>query len=228
MRRDAKSGFPVFLARHKLFLPGTDALAGKESPFMKHWFRVLLGLLVVALLAGGPPSSTSATAKLNTAISVVVGGKLYRSGQMSLDGLRHTIDEYGIKTVISLRYANNEGAPPPDWKEEEYCKRTAFPLLPRAATRLGTNPDGEIPADKPVGDFLDIMDDPNAYPALIHCFAGKHRTGRFRTIYRMEYQHWSNEDAIKELKALGYTNFDNEEDVQGYLGGMYVLCWQAR
>ena len=69
------------------------------------------------------------------------------------------------------------------------------------------------------------MDDPNAYPVLIHCFAGKHRTGALCSIYRMEYQHWTNEEAMQELKSLGYTNLDTEEDVQGYLES-YVPRWK--
>jgi len=33
----------------------------------------------------------------------------------------------------------------------------------------------------------------------------------------MECHGWSNEEAMEELKALGYENLDNEDDVHGYL-----------
>src|SRR5439155_1607322 len=70
-----------------------------------------------------------------------------------------------------------------------------------------------------------ILDDPDNYPILIHCFAGIHRTGAYVAIYHMERDRWSNEDAIADLKAGGYDNLDNELDVLGYLQ-QYRPTWQ--
>ena len=64
---------------------------------------------------------------------------------------------------------------------------------------------------------MKIMRDPANHPVLIHCFAGIHRTGSYCAIYRMEFEHWTNARAIQEVKAFGYTNLDDEEDVLGYL-----------
>ena len=61
------------------------------------------------------------------------------------------------------------------------------------------------------------MDNPDNYPVLIHCFAGIHRTGAFCAIYRMEYEGWTNAEAIEELRACGYSNLDDEWDILGYL-----------
>ena len=33
----------------------------------------------------------------------------------------------------------------------------------------------------------------------------------------MEYEHWSNEQAIAELRACGYRDLDDEWDLLGYL-----------
>ena len=43
----------------------------------------------------------------------------------------------------------------------------------------------------------------------------------------MEFQGWSNDDAMEELKALGYDNLDKEDDVRGYLE-RYVPRRRAR
>ena len=33
----------------------------------------------------------------------------------------------------------------------------------------------------------------------------------------MEFEHWSNAEAIAEMKACGYTNLDEELDILGYM-----------
>jgi tyrosine-protein phosphatase SIW14 len=187
--------------------------------------RWILGLLVFALLIGGPIAYSGYRQAEYRNFRVVINGKLYRSGQMSIDALQHTIDEYGIKTIISLRFADREGAKPPDWREEEYCTAHGIRYV-RIRPRVWTpTEEGAVPAEQPVNEFLNVMDDPNVYPVLLHCFAGKHRTGALCSIYRMEYQHWTNDEAIQELKSLGYTNLDSEEDVLGYLES-YVPRWR--
>src|SRR5437762_1483237 len=60
---------------------------------------------------------------------------------------------------------------------------------------------------------------------MIHCFAGVHRTGAFCAVYRMEYQHWTNAEAIAELRACGYRDLDDEWDLLDYLES-YVPRWQ--
>lgn len=191
----------------------------------RSWLNYALGLAVAALIIGGPFAYSRFRQNNYRNFRVVEEGRLYRSGQMSLSALQSTIDEYNIKTVISLRYAEKEGERPPDWREEEYCNARGIRYVrirPREWHDIGQ---GSIPADQPVAEFLWVMDRPDTYPALIHCFAGMHRTGSFCSIYRMEFQRWSNADAMAELKALGYKNLDKEEDVQGYLEN-YIPRWK--
>jgi tyrosine-protein phosphatase SIW14 len=84
-----------------------------------------------------------------------------------------------------------------------------------------------VPADEGVQRFREIMDEPKNYPVLIHCFGGIHRTGAFCAIYRMEYEHWTNEQAIAEMRACGYKDLDDEWDLLGYLE-QYRPRWQQR
>lgn len=179
--------------------------------------RYVLGLLLAALLIGGPIAYSRHWQREYRNFRIVDEGKFYRSGQMSLSALQRTIEEYGIRTVISLRFALREGDRPPDWQEEELCQKLGVRYLrirPREWTR---DANGAVPSQEPVNQFFQIMDDRSVYPVLIHCFAGMHRTGAYCALYRMDYQHWSNADALDELKTLGYDNLDKEEDVRGYL-----------
>jgi protein tyrosine/serine phosphatase len=59
------------------------------------------------------------------------------------------------------------------------------------------------------------MSDPANHPVLVHCFAGIHRTGAFCALYRMEFDGWSNEQAVQEMKELGYADY--HRDVFAYL-----------
>jgi tyrosine-protein phosphatase SIW14 len=42
---------------------------------------------------------------------------------------------------------------------------------------------------------------------LIHCKAGLHRTGIMAAIYRMEYNGWTREEALHELRSHGFGYF---------------------
>lgn len=150
--------------------------------------------------------------------------KVYRSGQLSLNGLRRVIHDYGIKTVISLRDGVREGDPPPDLQEENYCLGQDINYC-RISPRSWWSPDGSVPAEEGVREFRAVMDNDDNYPVLIHCLAGIHRTGAFTAIYRMEYEHWGNEAALAEMRACGYSNLADEWDILGFLDH-YHPRWQ--
>jgi len=143
-------------------------------------------------------------------------GVLYRSGQMSLAGLKTAIHDFGIKTVITLRDPTYPDGARPDLSEEEYCEGEEITYC-RISPRNWWAPDGSVPAEEGVQRFREIMDNPENYPVLMHCFGGIHRTGAYCAIYRMEYEHWSNAQAIAELRAGGYKDLDDEWDLLGYL-----------
>jgi tyrosine-protein phosphatase SIW14 len=178
--------------------------------------RYLLATFIVVLLVGGPLGYLQLRRQHLRNVHVVREGVLYRSGQLSPYGLQRLLHDYGIRTVISLRFADNPGERPPDWEEEEYCRKRGLNYH-RIQPRRWWASDGSVPAEAGVRRFLDILDDPKNHPVLIHCFAGAHRTGSYCAIFRMEYDGWSNADAIAEMKRLGYDNLDDEWDVISYL-----------
>jgi tyrosine-protein phosphatase SIW14 len=145
---------------------------------------------------------------------VVREGVLYRSGQLHVDGLRRLVHDYGIKTVVTLRYAPDPKGLPPDLKEERFCKDNYIQHF-RLRHRDWEAADKSVPAEVNVQQFLEIMSDPANHPVLVHCFAGIHRTGAFCALYRMEFDGWSNEQAVKEMKELGYADY--HRDVFAYL-----------
>jgi hypothetical protein len=186
----------------------------------------LFAILIAALLVGGPVGyGWYRQARLRN-FRVVREGVLYRSGQLSLAGLQRLLHDYGINTVVTLRDATHPGDGPPDLDEELYCKKAEIKYV-RIAPREWWASDGSVPAEKGVARFREIMKDPRNYPVLIHCYAGIHRTGAFCAVYRMEFEHWTNAQAIDEMKAYGYTTLTDDWDLLTYLES-YQPSWQKK
>jgi protein tyrosine/serine phosphatase len=183
--------------------------------------QVLFGIGTVLLLIAGPVVVAVRQQQQMRNFRVVREGVLYRSAQMSLDGLRRAVHDYGIKTVINLR----DGMTAADQAEEQFCNREEITFVRIPPSSWGESC-GTVPVEESVRKFRDVLSDPRNYPVLVHCFAGVHRTGAYCAIYRMEFEHWTNERALAEMKACGYTNLDDEWDILGYLE-QYRPSWQA-
>lgn len=174
--------------------------------------RVAAGSLIVMALIVSPAVFAVRQEAQTRNFRVVRPGVLYRSGQMTKEGLLRTLNDYHIKTVINLR----DGLSERDKAEEEFCKSEEVNFVRIMPSRWGDE-GGCVPVDSGVRRFRDIMSDPGNYPVLVHCFAGIHRAGSYSAIYRMEFEHWSNEQAIAEMKSCGYTNLDEELDILGFM-----------
>ena len=173
---------------------------------------------VVALIAAPAGYALREQAQTRN-FRVVRRGVLYRSGQMSRAGLRRVLHDYRIRTVISLR----EGVADADRDEEQFCRREEVNFV-RIPPRHWWDPSGSAPAEEGVQTFLRVMADPRNHPVLVHCFGGVHRAGAYAALYRMEFEHWGNEQALAEMRACGYTTLEDEWDILGYLE-QYVPSW---
>src|SRR5262249_19142742 len=49
-----------------------------------------------------------------------------------------------------------------------------------------------------------LMDDPANFPVSEHCIGGRHRTGTFVALYRMEYDRWSAEQPLNEMNSIDF------------------------
>ncbi len=183
---------------------------------MLNCVRWFLGLSIVAMLVGGPMAYLHYRTVHFRNFHVVRDGVLYRSGQLSLDGLKRAIHDYDIRTVVTLRDAHVPGDPAPDAAEEAYCKEQGMRYV-RIPPRAWWASDNSVPAEQGVRTFLEVMDDPSNYPVLVHCFAGYHRSGAYSAIYRMEYEGWTNRNALDEMKNYGYQGLDEHLDLLWYL-----------
>jgi len=171
--------------------------------------RWVLGLGLAALLVVVPFVHFRAVYAHGKRLREVTPGKVYRSGQMTAEGFTEAVARYQIRTILNLQ----DEYPDPDiqksfWSDET-VKETA--LCRQLGVRyLYLPPDlisrRLVPAQRPeaIERLLAVLDDPASYPVLLHCKAGLHRTGVMVAVYRMEYEGWSPQQAIRELKDNGF------------------------
>jgi protein tyrosine/serine phosphatase len=178
-------------------------------PTRRQLLRFGLGLAVTSVVLVPPVALYRAQYVHAKRLREVDPGRLYRSGQMTANGFRETIDRYHIKTVVNLQHEDPDPLLVDHWlgkgqiRESELCQQLGvnYKLITPDLLPPGNTVDMEPPAVK---DWLAILDDESNYPILLHCKAGLHRTGRLTAIYRMEYHRWSVGEALRELRANGY------------------------
>lgn len=164
-------------------------------------------------------------------LRVVAEGKVYRSGCLTAEGFRDAVRRLGIRTILNLQEEAPDPALPQTYldkstvRESEMCRALGVRLEFLAVDTIAPN---RFPTEKPaaIAQFQKLMDDPSTYPVLIHCRAGLHRTGCLCAVYRMEYDGWSPQEALRELKAHGFGEFAS--NVANHYINQYVLSYEPR
>jgi tyrosine-protein phosphatase SIW14 len=195
------------------------------------WTRWVAGIALATMLVYVPFQYYRYAWEHAKRLRPIEEGRVYRSGCMSADGFRDAIGKLGIKTVISFW---DEDPDPTLFasrfnhasiKESELCKSMGVNYRFIYVQLLNDDRAGK---DRPmaIDDFLAVMDDEASYPVLIHCKAGLHRTGVMAAVYRMEYNGWTREEALHELRSHGFgyfiANTSNDYILQ------YVMPYQPR
>jgi len=180
---------------------------------MRTWLRGILSLGIIAMILGIPAAYYRASYAHAKRFREVSPGKVYRSGQLTASGLRDVIHRHNIRTVINLQEEARDPLLPETWqarpsiRESDICQQLGIRYVALDGGVLA--PPGPAGLNRPpvIDEFLELLDDPENYPVLIHCKAGLHRTGLLTAVYRMEYDGWSVADAVEELRANGFGTF---------------------
>jgi tyrosine-protein phosphatase SIW14 len=115
---------------------------------------------------------------------------LYRGGQPSREGFE-ALKNIGVNLVVDLRGGHN--------KDEE-----------AAVAKLGMEyisipSHCPFPKDEAFARFLRVIRDNPGKKAFVHCRLGDDRTGMAVASYRMAEEGWSASEAMKEMKAFGFS-----------------------
>jgi tyrosine-protein phosphatase SIW14 len=155
-------------------------------------------VLVWAAVAAAAAGSASAWLVRRTALpkrfAVVSEGVLYRSAQPSPRQIDNAVHRYAVRTLLIVREGDSGRV------EREIRHAAAAGLR---VVHLPVPSGGEV-SDEHVAQFWRTVDDPANQPVLIHCAAGRHRTGFFCALYRVARQGWSPERARDEMLSFGF------------------------
>jgi hypothetical protein len=206
-----------------------DVKIGKK--FMRTFLQWALGIWIAFLLLVVPVVRYRWVYTHHKRLREVTAGVFYRSGAMTAEGFADAVREYHIRTIVNLQ---DEYADPivdaayfttRTINESDLCRQLGvrYVFLP---PDLISHRFADRERPEAIDRFLNLLDDPDTYPVLIHCRAGLHRTGVMTAVYRMEYQGWSRERAIEEMKDNGFGEWPctsaNEYIAQ------YILSYQPR
>jgi protein tyrosine phosphatase (PTP) superfamily phosphohydrolase (DUF442 family) len=116
-----------------------------------------------------------------------VSDDLYRGAQPTAAGMRE-IERLGVKTVINLRSRHSD---------ESLLVGTSlnYRHIPMSAAS---------PKSDQITRFIEIVKDKEKGPFFVHCLHGADRTGSMCAVYRVVFQDWKKEDALKEMTRGGF------------------------
>ncbi len=140
----------------------------------------------------------------------IVSPGVWRSSQPNEESITK-MKEYGLKTIVNLR--RNESVN--RWERELAAKLSInYYSFPMSAS---------VKQDKKkLAEVLRIISEPLNQPALIHCYAGKDRTGLIAALYQLEFSNAKFDDLHKEMLMYGYSEDFFPEIIKTVRSWMYV------
>jgi protein tyrosine phosphatase len=163
------------------------------------WKKIVLAIVVLAALIFG--KSYVYDYKINHNLETITEGKVYKSGVIPPDELPEYIKKYNIKSVVDLRFpGTGDDVNNPEIPAELTAEKEAITKIP--GVNYFNNGSDQVPAKKNLDYFFKIMDNPDNYPVLIHCYHGVGRAEIYSAIYRIEYENWDRDKARTNTRFL--------------------------
>ena len=184
--------------------------------------RKKLGFLLLSIIVIGV-SKYVYDVHFNYNFKEISENKVYKSGVIPPNKIASYVKNHNITSVIDLRFPHTKDKiNNPEIPEELTAEKEAVEKLEGVTYfNLGTD---QVPTQDTIDEFLQIMDDPENYPVLLHCYHGVGRAQLFSAIYRLEYEGWSNQEAREQTRVLlKGSSFD-----EGKPKGDYLINYQPR
>lgn len=131
--------------------------------------------------------------------------KVYKSALIKPAKLEGYLLKNNIKTVIDLLDPGVQDALNPAKQKEIDAEDEAIKEINKKHNlniKHVNIPSGQVPTEKTLTKFFEVLDDKNNYPVLIHCYHGTGRAQIYSALYRIEYEKWKNEDARQKTRFL--------------------------
>ncbi|WP_339920842.1 dual specificity protein phosphatase family protein [uncultured Flavobacterium sp.] len=160
---------------------------------------------------------------INHNFETITEGKVYKSGVIPPDEIESYVKKYHIKSIVDLRMpGTNDLALNPEKIGEIQAEKNAVAKI--KGVNYFSNPSEQVPNDKNIEVFAEIMDNKANYPVLIHCYHGTGRAELYSALYRIEYEGFTNEAARQGVRTLvKFSSFDD-----GTPKGEYLKAYKSR
>jgi len=168
--------------------------AGQRGRRLLRW--IIIAAAVVAAIAAAAGAGWKWRAHYRLRFACVEEGVLYRSAQPNLRQLRRIVDAGRIRTIVNLRQPRSIAKDPRAADEKALAAERGIDFV--------NIPYGHDTAQAQIAEFLALVADPARRPVLVHCSAGKERSGVLVAAYRIKVQGWSPERAMEEMTLFSY------------------------
>ena len=160
--------------------------------------KLIYSLVFIVVVGGGKYVYDK---HINHNFEEISEDKVYKSGVIPPDQISEYVEDYNLKSIIDLRFPGTEDlVNNPEIPAELIAEKNAIDNIEGVQyINLGTD---QVPTQATIDKFLEIMDNQDNYPVLIHCHHGEGRAPLFSALYRIEYENWSNEDARAKTRLL--------------------------
>ena len=167
-----------------------------------------IGLL--ALLSGcrqlplGLPSPThTSKPPTNEYAGILNFGKvtdhIYRGAQPTEAGYKNLVERARVKSFLSLRRGVNQ-----DVADLKLASLNGAQCYQVAMKEWDPGEDHLRRLASAVKTLKVLSDNPKTRPVYVHCQAGRNRTGFVVATYRMVYQGWTAEEAVREMRTYRF------------------------
>ena len=154
---------------------------------------VAVSILVFLALAGG---TWLYSQHRRLRFDCVEEGVLYRSAQPNARQLARIVDEHGIRTIVNLRKPASIASDPRGLDE--------IAMAGERGIRYVNMRYSHETSQSQIAEFLALVAEEENRPVLVHCSAGRNRTGVLVLAYRMKVQGWTLEEAFADMERFGY------------------------
>jgi len=153
----------------------------------------------------------------NHNFETITENKVYKSGVIPPDEMADYINKYHIKSVMDLRFpGTGDDVNNPEIPAELTAEKAAISKI--KGVNYFNNGSDQVPNQKNLDYFFKIMDNPDNYPVLLHCYHGVGRAEMYSALYRIEYENMDHDEARTSTRILTkWSSFDLGKPKGDYL-----------
>jgi len=145
--------------------------------------------------APSPPASAERIPLRGIHNAGKISDQLFRGAQPALSSLPQ-LKTFGITTIVDLR----SEAPSTRENERHLAESLGLRFVHIPVDGFST------PSSPQLAQFFSLFRETTPQTVFVHCEFGEDRTGVFIASYRIAIQHWTADQALREMYAFGFHN----------------------